>query len=330
MLKCRSAGRTLLWFVLIIVIGAVFGFVGGWIVWYIFGQIQIFLHLEFPYAAMYSPPLLYEAAWTIGLPIYLLFQLGKGRRNVKRLPSRPMQKSTVMQQLERTTEAKEFERKQNQQQMELQIEQSPDDADLHLKLARTLRPATAYVPLRLRRNEEVLRAEAEYSKAIQLKPNMADAHLELGMLYYSHMWDVAQGQREALALKAEKELREAIRIDPSISEAHKALALVLRFLSRREEAIEELVKTLQLKPSDKLALFWLGTILQDLGKTEESTSSFRQIFTEYEPSLHKIERTELSSDFYTGKIHVLGLILQDRINKKSIKVERLENLEWID
>jgi tetratricopeptide (TPR) repeat protein len=159
---------------------------------------------------------------------------------------------------------------------------------------------------------------------------MVDAHLELGMLYYAHMWDVPQSEREALALNAEKELREAIEIDPNLSEAHKALALVLRFLSRREEAKEQLLTTLQLKPDDKIALFWLGTVLQDLGKTEESTNTFRQIFAEYDPSLHKIERTELRSDFYTGKIKTLGLILQDRASNNRIKVKQLEDFGWVD
>ena len=58
----------------IIALGAILGYVGGWVVWWLFGQIQLLLQIDFPYCAMYSPPLYYQVAWIILGAIALPFK----------------------------------------------------------------------------------------------------------------------------------------------------------------------------------------------------------------------------------------------------------------
>jgi len=45
--------------------GAVGGYFAGWIIWLLFGQIQLMLGMDFPYAALYTPPLIYQIGWIV-------------------------------------------------------------------------------------------------------------------------------------------------------------------------------------------------------------------------------------------------------------------------
>lgn len=54
-----------LWLILFILVGAVIGYFAGYIVWILFGQIQIAIGIAFPYAAIFPPPLVYQIGWTI-------------------------------------------------------------------------------------------------------------------------------------------------------------------------------------------------------------------------------------------------------------------------
>ncbi len=51
-------------FFLLVVFGIVGGYVGGWVVWFLFGRVQVLMGVSFPYAAIYAAPTLYQIAWT--------------------------------------------------------------------------------------------------------------------------------------------------------------------------------------------------------------------------------------------------------------------------
>lgn len=325
----RETVGALLGFIGIIVLGIILGYIGGWVVWWLFGQIQLFLHMDFPYCAIYPPPLLYQIAWTVGGSIFLFAELGKksGRRSAR--PSAPERKpSTVIEHIEKATIAKEGEEAKRRQQIELQIKQEPSDVGLSVTLARAFRPDGAYVIWSGKRKEDALRAEAEYQKAIQLNPNSIEAHLELGLLYVAMRWQIPE--RTDTIIKAEDELKEALKIDPNLSDAHKALGQVYRYQKRHDESKKHLKLALKSSPNDKMALYWLGIVSLDLGKVEEATTVFQEIFPEYDRSHHKIERTELVSDFFTHKVERLGLALIDKVTNRRIKVEEVQDFGWLD
>lgn len=88
------------------------------------------------------------------------------------------------------------------------------------------------------RHVKVARALA--TKAVNIDPKDASAHLSLG---------------RALSLSGEAcrsvdELRLAIRLNPSFAQAHFALAQVLCFLDRHREALPEINEALRLSPHD--------------------------------------------------------------------------------
>lgn len=74
MMNRVTSGRTLLRFIGFITIGAILGYAASWVTWWLFGQIQLLVHIDFPYAAIYPPPLEYQIAWTVGGPLLLFFK----------------------------------------------------------------------------------------------------------------------------------------------------------------------------------------------------------------------------------------------------------------
>jgi len=71
----REAAGARLGLIGIIALGAILGLIGGHVVWFIYGQIQLSLGVYYPYAAMFGPPLLYQVAWTVFGAIGLLRKL---------------------------------------------------------------------------------------------------------------------------------------------------------------------------------------------------------------------------------------------------------------
>ena len=81
-------------------------------------------------------------------------------------------------------------------------------------------------------------AELSYRKAIEIKPDYAEAYSNLG----NTLKDLGKLQ------DAELSCRKAIEMKPDIAEAHSNLGLVLIELDKREEAIKSLIKAVELKP----------------------------------------------------------------------------------
>ncbi len=81
------------------------------------------------------------------------------------------------------------------------------------------------------------KAEEAYTKALQLKPDSAEAHMSLGVLLGR------QNENEA----ALKELKSAVLCDPDLAEAHYNLALMLARTGKSDEAVSELSTTISLK-----------------------------------------------------------------------------------
>ena len=102
-------------------------------------------------------------------------------------------------------------------------------------------------------------AEAEYKRALQLRPNDAEAHLGLAA------WLLAAGRTEE-AMEWSKRARE---LDP-LAVTGTDLAWILFSARRYDEAIRELHATLAVTPDDALAHWFLGFSLIGKGKPQDA------------------------------------------------------------
>ncbi len=107
-------------------------------------------------------------------------------------------------------------------------------------------------------------AVASYSKALQIKPDYAEAHSNLG----NALSDFGKHE-EAIA-----SLNKALQLKPDFAEAHYNLGKALNNLGKHEESIASYTKSLQIKPDFAKAHNNLGVALRALGKHEEAIASY--------------------------------------------------------
>ncbi len=165
--------------------------------------------------------------------------------------------------------------------------------------------ANAYVLLPFfsgaRRSDALAKAKENALKALQLDPNVADAHAALGKLNFFHM-DLAgsiRGYQRAIELKpnyatahqwfGNDSLVSLGRFDEAIAEGKRAVELdplspiinadlgVTLYLARRyDQAIEQLRKTLAIDPTFFYAHYNLGIALQLKGDLSAAISEYEK------------------------------------------------------
>ncbi len=109
-------------------------------------------------------------------------------------------------------------------------------------------------------------AESSCRKAIELNPDLADAHSNLGNI----LKDLGKLK------EAELSTRKAIELNPDLADAHSNLGNILKDLGKLKEAELSTRKAIELNPDFALAHSNLGNILSDLGKLKEAELSTRK------------------------------------------------------
>jgi len=113
------------------------------------------------------------------------------------------------------------------------------------------------------------KAKAAADIALQLDPELAQAHLAVGMYRYYYQWDF-EG--------AERALKRAIDLNPSLTEAHYHLAWLYEILGpeREKEALAEGVRTRELDPLSPFMVGWLADQYRDACRYEEALRLARE------------------------------------------------------
>jgi TolB-like protein/Tfp pilus assembly protein PilF len=90
------------------------------------------------------------------------------------------------------------------------------------------------------------------SKALELNPDLSEAHAALGFLKLLYDWDFSG---------AEEELREALRLNPNYAEAHHWYAILLGSMGKHAQAIHEAERARELDPLSLLMNQTAGNVL---------------------------------------------------------------------
>jgi Flp pilus assembly protein TadD/serine/threonine protein kinase len=169
------------------------------------------------------------------------------------------------------------------------VQERPDDPYLHsqqglallrqekfVEAAKAWRQAIALKPdfaeacvnlgAALLRQEKYAEAEAACCQAIQFKPDDADVYVNLG---------AALGQQGKYA-EAETACRQAIHLKPDLAEAHSNLGFVLICQGKLTQAKTAYRQAIQLKPDDADVYLSLGSALGQQGKYTEAEAACRQ------------------------------------------------------
>jgi len=151
-------------------------------------------------------------------------------------------------------------------QFELAISLDPSNAAAHSGLADAVRLLGWYYPgLPGEKWDETSRRHA--ARAIELDPNLAEAHASLAII----LWD----DNEYVA--AEKELKLALSLNPSYSPAHDWYAGLLQDEARVEEALLERAMAEEADPLWPRNLYQLAQLLIWIGRLDEALVKIRKV-----------------------------------------------------
>ncbi len=105
------------------------------------------------------------------------------------------------------------------------------------------------------------RAKEAAQRALEYDPDLAEAHLAVGMYRIYYEWDFAGGE-EAFV--------RALELNPSLVDAHYHYAWLLELLLRDEEAIEYGEYTKELNPLSPFYTAWLADQYRDAGMYDKA------------------------------------------------------------
>jgi len=111
-----------------------------------------------------------------------------------------------------------------------------------------------------------IKAMDELNRALMLDPDLADAYLARGNIYWTHRHGFPHE-------RAIVELKHALELDPSSSEAHHDLAMVYLHIGLLDKAEQELRTALQLEPTNMGLRYRIGIVLLDEGRLEEAKNA---------------------------------------------------------
>ncbi len=125
-----------------------------------------------------------------------------------------------------------------------------------------------YLAICVRRRDEVEQAINFLKKAIEIKPDFAEAYSALGAL----IRDRFHGEIE----QAIKYLEKAIELKPNFAEAYYNLATCISDRGQADRAVKYLEKVIELKPNFAEAHCTMGFCLRSQGKIEQAISKFQE------------------------------------------------------
>lgn len=136
-------------------------------------------------------------------------------------------------------------------------------ADAYFRLSNVHLPPREVLP----------KAKEAALRAVEIDPNLAEAHSSLGLVkvYYDHEWSVA-----------ESEFRKALLLNPSLVLAHQRIGSYLTFMGRFEESIKHYETALELDPFSLQINTNLATTYFLRGEYERATNHLKRT-SELEP-----------------------------------------------
>ncbi len=159
--------------------------------------------------------------------------------------------------------------------------------------------------------EVMPKAKEAARKALELDPNLAEAHASLGFVHTIFDWDWAM---------AEKEFQRVFKLNPSWSPARYWHTNLLMLRGRFEEAIAELRRGLEYDPLSVYMQSHLGTTLWYGRRSAEASEQFRKAL-ELDPNF-LVARSSLGMTYYFGSR------LEDSLRELERAVESSGRNQW--
>jgi tetratricopeptide (TPR) repeat protein len=104
-------------------------------------------------------------------------------------------------------------------------------------------------------------------RALELDPQLSEAHASLGAIHASYTWNWAE---------AESAYIRALELNPSNALAHNGYSELLSFLGRHDEAVTEAKRAIELDPLSLLVHAHLGIIYHRARRSDDALQQMKQ------------------------------------------------------
>ena len=145
----------------------------------------------------------------------------------------------------------------------LQIDPNYARAWVGLSAAHSTQADWGYVPV----DEGYVKARKEAEKALELDPNLAEAHAQMGWIKMNYDWDWTG---------ADAAYKRALELEPANADVVRGAALLAATLGRFDEAITLDRRAIELDPLRVAAHYNLGIHAYYAGRWEEAEAAFRK------------------------------------------------------
>ena len=139
-------------------------------------------------------------------------------------------------------------------------------------------------------------AVAQFERALSLKPNLAEAHSNLG----------AALREQGKVSEAIAQFERALSLKPDLAEAYSNLGTALQSVGKLDEAVAQFERALQLKPELAEAHSNLGAVFKEQGRLTEAIAQFERAL-------------EIKPDFVAAHSNLLFCLMYD----ERLSVEQL-------
>jgi DNA-binding winged helix-turn-helix (wHTH) protein/Tfp pilus assembly protein PilF len=169
----------------------------------------------------------------------------------------------------------------------------PDLAEAHAQLARGYNTIAFKYSSGAEAKRYHENAEVSIEKAINLNPNLAEAHFARGLILWTHTSGFAHEQ-------AVQSYKRSLALDPNVDETHHQLSVVYSHIGLLEQADQSVKKAIELNPNNTLARFRSGVYIAYQGRFVDALATFKTIPRDFTPLL--VDRSTAEALIQTGNL----------------------------
>ena len=129
-------------------------------------------------------------------------------------------------------------------------------------------------------------AEVALAKALDLRPELAEAHFARGLI----LWTKTKGFPHEQAIMA---FKKSLQLDPNADEAHHQLSMVYSHIGLLDAAYEHVSRAVALNPNNTMARFRLGVYTAWQCRFEEALAVLKTVPSDVSPMLIDRVRAEV-------------------------------------
>ena len=149
-------------------------------------------------------------------------------------------------------------------------------------------------------------ADVAIAKALDLDPNLAEAHFSLGLI----IWTKTKGFPHEQAIKA---FKRSLELQPNADETHHQLSMVYAHVGLLDEAHEHVARAIDLNPNNTMARFRAGVYLAWHCRFDEALTVLKTVPSDVSPML--IDRLRAEVLIQVGRLADAQAIVDDYLDK---------------